>query len=242
MNRRVAIGIVALALFGSACGGGAGERTVRAGGSVGEPESTTTTQASTTTTQASTTTMTVKKSPLTPEALQTALLTVEDLPPGYAQSPLDEDDGDDTDDAYCDGADPAKTVPPALEKEISFQKGALGPFLSQSILQYTVADEAERYMAEFRSILDNCSSYDRTGDDGETSTVTVTKMSFDTVGDDTLAIKFTVQGTSPFSGDMVFVRQDGIVLAVATMTLDSADTGDTIKAVAKAHEKLERIL
>lgn len=233
MKRRVAIGIAALALFGSACGGGAGEKTVRAAGSVGEP---------TTTTQASTTTTTAKKSPLTAAALQGALLTVEDLPPGYALSPPDEDAGDGTDDAYCDGADPAKTVPPAWEKEIGFRKGPLGPFLSQSILQYTVADEAERYMAEYRRILDNCSSYDRTDADGETSTVTVTKMSFDTVGHDTLAITFTVRGASPFSGDTVFVRQDGIVLAVATMTLDSADTGDTIKAVAKAHEKLERIL
>jgi hypothetical protein len=235
VNRRVAIGIVTLALFGSACGGGAGEKTVRAGGSVGEPEPTTTTQASTTT-------MTAKKAPLTAAALQEALLTVEDLPPGYALSPPDEDDGDDTDDTYCDGADPAKAVPPALEQEIGFRKGPLGPFLSQSILQYTVADEAQRYMAEFRRILDNCSSYDRTGADGETSTVTVTKMSFGPVGDDTLAIKFTVQGASPFSGDTVLVRHDGIVLAVATMTLDGADTGDTIKAVVTAHEKLERIL
>jgi hypothetical protein len=97
-------------------------------------------------------------------------------------------------------------------------------------------------MAAFRRILDNCSSYDQTGDDGETSTVTLTKMSFATVGDDTLAIKFTVAGTFPFAGDMVLVRRKQIVLAVATMTLDSADTGDTIKAVAKAHEKLERLL
>jgi hypothetical protein len=67
-------------------------------------------------------------------------------------------------------------------------------------------------------------------------------MPFGPVGDDTLAIKFTVHGASPFSGDTVFVRHDGIVLAVATMTLDSTDTGDTIEAVATAYDKLERIL
>ena len=235
MKRRVALGIVALALVGAACGGGADEKTVRAGGSVGEPESTTTTQASTTTT-------TVKKPPPSAAALHGVLLTVEDLPPGYTVSPPDEDDGYDTDDAYCDGADPAKTVPPAREEEVGFRKGSVGPFLNQSILQYTTTDEAQRYMAEFREILDRCSSYDQTDEDGETSTVTVTTMPFDRVGDDTLAMKFTVQGAFPFSGDMVFVREDGIVLAVATMVLDSADPGDTIEAVARAHQKLARIL
>ena len=87
-------------------------------------------------------------------------------------------------------------------------------------------------------LLDNCATTANAGQtdgDGETSTVTLTKMLFDTVGDETAAIKFTVQGAFPFSGDMVFVRQDAVVLAVATMTLDSADAGDTIQGTPLAY-------
>lgn len=228
---------LALTVLGVACGG-ASDDPVRSEGSVTPSE-----QSTTTTTAAPTTTSTTaKKQGLTAEKLQAALLTVDDLPTGYAVSPPDEDEDDDSDDEFCEAIDPGKTVPPAIEKEVAFQKGSFGPFLSSGLMLFSGDDQAKRYMAESRKILDTCASYEQTEDDGTKSKVTITKMSFDKVGDETLAMKISVQGTFPMSGDMIFARRGDVILGVANLALGSADTSETVKAMSKADEKLRRIL
>lgn len=231
---RVLCGALALAITGSACGGGSDERAVKTDGSINGSEQNSKGEAPTTAS-------TARKSALTAEALRSALLAVEDLPSRFALSPPDEESDDGGEDSYCGAHDPPKMVPSAIEKDVSFQKDTLGPFVGHTIALYSGTDEAERYMAEVRKLPDVCGSFEET-EDGQTTKGTMGTMPFDRKGDETVAIKINLVGAWPVGGDLVFVRRDNLVFLVGNIAMGGVETKDTETLVSKADQKLSSIL
>ena len=232
MKRRILVGIFALTILGSACGGGSDGTAAKTDGSINGSEQNS---------SAPSKTSTERKSVLTGEALGSALLAVEDLPSGFALSPPDEEGDDGGEDSYCHNHDPSKIVPSVIEKEISFQKDMLGPFVVETIAQYSSTDEAKRYMGEVRKLLDVCRSFEET-EDGQTTKGTMETMSFDKKGDETVAIKVNLVGNLPVGGDLVFVRQDDLVFLVGHIGTGGIETDVTETLVSKADRKLSSIL
>jgi hypothetical protein len=164
---------------------------------------------------------------------------VEDLPPGFALSPPDEESDDEGEDSHCESHDPSKVVPSAAEKEISFQKDMFGPFVVETIAQYSGTDEAKRYMTEVRKLLDVCGSFE---DRGRTNHQGHHGKDVDKKGDETVAIKIHIVGAFPIGGDLVFVGQDNLVFLVGHVGMGGIDTDDTETLVSQAERKLSSIL
>jgi len=170
--------------------------------------------------------------PLTQEELAGALLTIDDMPSGFAvdTSPDDEDRG------VC-GQPPASTVVPSIaQARVSFTRGALGPYVQQVTASFEESKAIE-YMARLRESA-SCSSYSDPEVEGITSRIA--EMSFPKLGDDTLALR--IGNDQGFNADIVFLRIDDTVTLVGVgglVAVDSALTEDLArKAEAKVKESL----
>ena len=201
-------GIVALAaaaLLPLACGGGDD-------GSDARPESTP---------QRETTTVAEDPEPEAPARdVEEMALALDDLPTGWAASPSDEDgdDGDDPSDMAedCDIDDDVlpEEFEPSEEVEREFQKSQMGPFVFHSVGRLEAA-EAEQAMGAFRTMVEQCTDYTSTDDDGNQVRGSFAPVSYPSHGDETFAARLSMEGEGFLAeGDLVAVREGGDVVLV----------------------------
>ena len=174
---------------------------------------------------------------------QDAVLTLEDLPAGYAERQDEDDDGD----------TPTKSCPrlEALDRDdeepldkasSSFQAAEDGPFIDHQV-SVLAEGEAERALEQFSGALDDpaCRTFTTTSDDGKTATYTLTEISVPRLGDDTVGLRLTGDATAlSVTLDLVLERigDTGSFIAVTTVPGLSGPPPDLGALAQRADEKL----
>jgi hypothetical protein len=154
---------------------------------------------------------------LSESELTAALLTVADLPPGWAADPsvtttTTESDSTDATDFLC----PTAAEPFKQEQhdsaDVAFSQSETGPFLLQSL---TSAPDADQHFDDLKGVLRSCVGTPWTTDlDGESMELKMTDVSAARVGDEVAAVRITGTEASAqvtLAIDFVLVRQ-GTVL------------------------------
>lgn len=152
--------------------------------------------------------------------LEDALLSINELPVGYAQEPAEDDEDNDS---YCGYEPPSQ---PGIKIRHDYMKGGglSGQLISISVGQYDSQDGPEGYLRSFAKQLEKCSSQTI---DGEK--VTYALMSVPQLGDAAMGVR--VQGESYTAA--ADLAQVGPVLIVVggggLMNLDVDQINDLFK-------------
>jgi hypothetical protein len=138
---------------------------------------------------------------------ESALLTVRDLPSGWAVTPDEGDEEDDSEDTIepercqtvIDALDDFGGADPAAEADADFNKGgAFGTQLTQSIESY--ADEIDPdQLQDVADAFTECPEFTSTDAAGTVSRITVSPMSFANLGDQTAAFAMTFEEEEGFA-------------------------------------------
>ncbi len=153
--------------------------------------------------------------PSTSEDLTNALLTLSDMPSGWAvddssgwavdDSGVDEDDDDDQ--SLCEevNLDHLEGLEAATARAL-FSMGQLGPFLIQSLTTFEERDDAETVMNGFRQTIEGCREWVE-DEDGTIVKWTLREISFPDLGEDSVAFRMsTMTPFGPMKADYVAVR------------------------------------
>ena len=159
--------------------------------------------------------------------LTDALLGVPDLPAGYSQDPPSDKPGDKT---FCDYK-PAFQEKTSVERNFTKGGGLASEFLQVSLRQYADADEAR---ASFKSLTDALATC--TGELYNGSNMTYAPMSAPKVGDESIGVKITADGTALLS----FFAVDGpILIKTAGGGLMNANADEVINVLKAQVTKYE---
>ena len=182
-------------------------------------------------------------SPLSKVELKSVLLSIDDMPTGFAVDPDPSDDEDDDD--FTSGDPGCKALVESSEddknkvadKDASFTQGDFGPFVSESVSIVKKGTASDGF-ADARDGLGKCKSY-VAGKGDDAAKFKVGAMSFPNLGDETLAYQLSGEASGfPFTGHIVAVRLgDNIVflsgVAIGTSALDPS----TFEKIARAAVK-----
>ncbi len=169
---------------------------------------------------------------LTADDIEAALPTVEDFPTGWSRDPDNEDEDDDEDDTItperCEDlfGDDAEQEEPLAEATRAFKESDFGPFVSVDISTYDdeVPDDTLDELAE---ALSECKEFTSVDSEGSRSTVTAEALSFPNLGDETFAVRMSLETEFlPAAVDLAMVRVGHNLVLLATVALGGGtDTG-----------------
>jgi outer membrane murein-binding lipoprotein Lpp len=169
-----------------------------------------------------------------PGKLKGMLLTLDDLPQGWAVSPPSTPDDSDT--SICN-ADTLPQFRGGESAEADFQQSDFGPFVFQLVKALPSSSEAKQAMAAVKKTLSSCSSWTETDTDGTKSTWTIAPLSMPAVGDETFTARISTSDVPLFGtvqADFVFFRRGSVVEVVAYFGFGpSADGPSPLESVAK---------
>lgn len=218
--RRAAL-VVAVALIGASCGDDDDQSRTVEDTTSSTPEASASQEAGTESTETSTTTT---EAPA-PSAMDSVVVSLQDLPTGWTASTPEEDEKDDE---ICDGHDPFNAVEPVEEAESHFEQGSFGPFLSSVAGRYASADDAQGVLDAVADAVDQCQTFTDVDDDGNEMTYTFAALSFPKLGDDTYAARLSATTPiGPLALDFALARDGDAVVAVINGGLGAADTALT---------------
>lgn len=128
---------------------------------------------------------------LTQRQVESALLTVEDMPTGWSVDTSEDSDSEDViEPAECEALFEAldKASDPVAKAEAAFTAGGFGPFLEHGVSAFeeSTADQLEQVV----DTLNQCPEFSSTDTEGVTTEFTTAPLSFPNVGDRTLALRF----------------------------------------------------
>jgi hypothetical protein len=175
-----------------------------------------------------------RSTPLTKDDLAAALLTIDDMPTGWAGSPPE----DDSDDDFCDDA--PKLGDPKIEAEATFQEDEFGPVYFEAIGVY---DDAEAYMDKLEEVVDACRSFTDVDDEGTETTGSIQPLSFPKLGEETFAMRATGEGGGfSFSGDFVIIRlSDDLLMMSGTIGIMGGGADNFEQLTRTAFERAKRL-
>ena len=143
----------------------------------------------------------VSTRPLTDADATAALLTLEDLPPGWSARPTPVDRAG----GFCREFDVTAQVPPTGRARVQFETGS--SYLNHVVAVYRAPADARRRMAIVREGVKRCRRYATEG-----LTLDLVGAPFPELGDETVAVKGTGQAVDlPVSVDLVFTRVGRVV-------------------------------
>lgn len=216
----VLVSLVALSL--TACSSGGGEKDVPK--RAGEPASKEAASEYTTLSKAD---------------LKSVVLTLDDMPAGYAVD-TDEDEESEDDD-FTSGDPGCKELVDSTdgdkykldEAEASFTQGDFGPFVAESVTT-TKPGKADDSLSEGRRALDSCGSY-LSGQGDDAVKFKVGRLSFPNLGDETLAYSLTGEASGfPFSGQIVVIRFGDNIVFLSALGIGDAKVDSTdLEAIAR---------
>jgi len=145
------------------------------------------------------------------------VLTLEDMPPGYSPRPSEDEDDEPT--PPCEGV-PATDVEPIEEATSEFSAGQTGPFIASAAGSYPDAATANGQLDYLVGAIADCgNTIEIVADDGSTNTATLTPLSFNQVGDRTIAFRATIDdGPVPVSFDQITAQADNVVILLTYVT------------------------
>lgn len=168
--------------------------------------------------------------------LSEALLTLEDMPVGWTTGPRVDTNG--AGELSLCGV-PAQYSPSA-QVDAAFQQSDIGPFVGQ-IVQAFAPGEAEGAVADGRAAAGSCTGWVETNEDGTQTQWRVSLLAFPQVGDETLALRLSAEGSSfgVVTMDLVYVRRGDYLTGVAHSVWGYVvDSDRTATLVSRADEKL----
>ena len=178
------------------------------------------------------------------EQLQRALLTVDDLPPGWEEVRIQAEPNDDR--VEVQGCPRFLWLYSLMEREVdaSFDHVPIagnGPSLFEW-LAWKGVTEADALIDEVAAVVRDCP--DTLVDAGFTrSVVTLGPLPFPALGDRTYALRMTVAGDRRTELDQVFVRTGGVLVVVRYVVPNGeVDNAETEEIAGRALEKVRRTL
>ena len=179
--------------------------------------------------------------------LRKALLSLEDVPPGFEVQPDDDSGGQKatTPRSECKALVKmlnANTLPGSKTGvRTAFSGGPDGPFLQESIDAMGDATVARTFVAGYRTAVKKCRTVSLTISGAGTSTLAVREISFADIGDTSFAARFRAT-SGPLEGfELIQVASQSadLVVSMTAIDLDPTDAEvATQEAVAKAQTKL----
>jgi hypothetical protein len=112
---------------------------------------------------------------------------------------------------------------------VEFEKSALGPFLTHSIVVYPGRDKAEAALADYMSAAEECLEFT----DSEGNTTTLSPMSFPSLGDESFALRMR----SSLEFDVVQVRVDNVLINIMQAGFGAVDSALTEELARAAVER-----
>lgn len=178
---------------------------------------------------------------IAPEKAGDYLLTLADMPSGWSQEAIAEDeDGDDEDtNTFCLEEDPNPDIKATGKAEARFSAGTFGPMIYNLAGVYSNQDDIQQRFAIMRDALQNCTTWTDTDDAGEETTYTLSPMSFEQYGDETIALRMGLDGGQ---ADIVAIRQGNLLITVMLISISIGGPVDDellLQIVEKAAGKLE---
>jgi len=184
---------------------------------------------------------TATRVPLMASDLQEMMLKLEDLPAGWVERPASpEDDPEEATATFLCKQYERRAI---LKASADFSQGQLGPFLTHSVVVYPPGTGADQFKI-FLAAVEECAEFTST-ENGQTSTWTVTKMSFPRQGEESFAIRVTSQFVLGFIEiDSIQFRVEDVLVSLQHMAfgLDGVDTAQTEAFAHEAEKKLNAIL
>lgn len=182
--------------------------------------------------------------PLTQAQLEAALLTVQELPTGYKQGTVTPDDDSPTQSDNPECAERFKKIDEepsqqVAKAEAAFEGSGLGTILEQTLASFEDEDFVSDRLAEFTTLFSDCPSFSITDEAGETSTVTISALSFPKLGDETVAFAAGIE-TADFNLTLnVAAIRVGSSLQTISQGGLSASAADLEQAARTGTEKLQ---
>jgi hypothetical protein len=163
------------------------------------------------------------------ESLLAALLTLDDMPTGWTAeaATFEPRTPGGTYTSFCTDLN-ARSIAAAT---VDFQKSALGPFMSQTIVVYPTRDDAEAALEDLVAAARDCTEL--VDDAGNTNTFS--PLSFPAFGDDT----FAMRSSGVVEMDIIQVRVDEVLINILHGGLGSVDSALTEEFVRLALDKYE---
>lgn len=173
--------------------------------------------------------------------VETALLTLDDMPSGWTQDSSDTPSDADDDAALC-GVELLEDAEAVEEAGADFSAGDLGPLLSHTVAVFE-DDDAERGLEEFAKALENCSEWTEDTEDGPL-TFRPAPLSFSSFGDETLAIRFDVGSEMvDMTMDMITWRQANTLNVILIIEVFGTPDGEqTEEFVTVADDRISSLL
>lgn len=150
---------------------------------------------------------------LSSDEIAAALPTVKDLPKTWARDTESENDEDDDDEdtiepERCEElfGDDLDELDPEAEATRAFKADDFGPFLSVDVATYE-EEVPDDLLDEIAAALSECKEFTSTDSDGEQSTAKAEALSFPNLGEETLAVRMTIETEIfPVAIDLAMVR------------------------------------
>lgn len=142
-----------------------------------------------------------------PKNIESALLTLEEMPFGWSVEPPSEENNSSTD--FCGKKLPSKSG--EVDKaNVSFAKGIGVPTLEHSVLRLK-SGQGALLMNRFLNLFEDCRSFKQDG-----QTIEVQPLSFKQVGDESISARFVATNELGLTaaGDMVLWSRDDLVTYV----------------------------
>ena len=163
------------------------------------------------------------------EKLVATLLTIEDMPTGWAvndAAAFEQRTPGGTYDIYCTTL-PARSIAAA---EVSLSQGSFGPFVFQNTVIYPDSQSAEDAFNDLRAAVENCPEET----DGEGNVTTYSVVAFPSLGDQTYALRSS-RGLADVEGARV--RIGNVIISVAQSGVGGVDSEQTEVFVRAAVDK-----
>lgn len=145
------------------------------------------------------------------------LLTLQDMPPGYSPDP----GATDEDRPICNGESAADRAPYLSQATGGqFTAGSTGPFINSTAAVFADAAGASAWLDAFLALLQECgNTLQLETDDGTAVTLELSPLSFNQVGDRTVALRGTTTG-GPLSVtiDQVTAQVGNVLVGVGQST------------------------
>ncbi|MCX9191614.1 hypothetical protein C3Y87_09340 [Carbonactinospora thermoautotrophica] len=175
---------------------------------------------------------------LTQADLQSALLTVTDMPTGFTVDTSTKSSENDDELSGCAAMDSVKKQD-GPKAEANFTKGSFGPFVGEE-LALLGEEQARKSMSMLNEVLAKCRTFTSKDDNGETVTVKLNTLSFPKIGDDTYALRVTLgSGGIAVDADVITIRRGGVLILITNAQLGSPDSQLTETVARKALAKVD---
>ena len=172
--------------------------------------------------------------------LMTALITKDDLPPGF----LRDTSLNDSDDEALSGCKELDAIEDdgGNYAEASFMKGESGPFISEGIGQAPSEREANEALNRVRDTMRNCRRFTVSNSEVGKVDIASSAIPFPKLGDETRAVRFdiSIDGVKGATLEAVVIQDGSNVILIVHGAAGSADTRFTETLSGKALAKLRR--